>query len=185
MCKPCLCTDLLLISQKWSPRFSHSQSIIFACFLDLASLVFSRGLVCVVQSASLIGHLWVLHLSGTVGLGRQTRNTICRQSHCKPILPVQFLLFADSRMVVFQASNMEYHRAFQKELLRTGAAGCFPLLFPPFSFGRLCAWDLTVKWLGMPRLSHKEWSSLRVTFWIEFVRMLPQTFWRPSKATHK
>lgn len=135
VCRSCLYTDLFLIFQKWPPRFSHSQSTIFAFFLDLASLIFSRGLVCAVQSASLIGHLWVLHLSGTVGLGRQTRNTICRQSHRKPILPVQFLPFADSRMVVFQASNMEYHRAFQKESLRTGAAGCFPSFFFLFPLG--------------------------------------------------
>lgn len=135
MCRSCLYTDLFLIFQKWPPRFSHSQSTIFAFFLDLASLIFSGGLVCAVQSAFLIGHLWVLHLSGTVGLGRQTRNTICRQSHRKPILPVQFLPFADSRMVVFQASNMEYHRAFQKEPLRTGAAGCFPSFFFLFPLG--------------------------------------------------
>lgn len=34
------------------------------------------------------------------GLGSQTRNTICRQSHHKSILPAQFLQFADSHMVV-------------------------------------------------------------------------------------
>lgn len=46
--------------------------------------------------------------------GRQ-ETQICRQSHHKPILPVQFLQFADSRVVIFQASNMEYHRAFKEK----------------------------------------------------------------------
>lgn len=67
------------------------------------------------QCTSLPGPFWVVHLSGTVGLGSQTRNTICRQSHHKSILPVQFLQFADSHMVVFQASNMEHHRAFKEK----------------------------------------------------------------------
>lgn len=175
---------MLLIFQKWPPASSNSQSTIFALFPGLASLIFSRGLVRMVQSTSLIGHLWVLHLSGTVGLGRQTRNTICRQSHRKPLLPVQFLQFADSHMVVFQASNMEYIEPF-----RRSSRGDWGLLavFPPFFFvgGRSCAWCLNLKWLRIPGLSHKEWSSKRVKFWIELVWMLQQIFWRSSKATHK
>ena len=100
---------------KTPPGSSNPLSTIFAWFLDLVSLTFCRGLVSVVQCTSLPGPFWVLHLSGTVGLGSQTRNTICRQSHHKSILPVQFLQFADSHMVVFQASNMEYHRAFKEK----------------------------------------------------------------------
>lgn len=68
----------------WSSRFSNSQSSIFVLSLDLASLILSRELVWMVQPTSLAGHLWVLHLSGTLGLGRQIRNTICRQSQYNP-----------------------------------------------------------------------------------------------------
>lgn len=99
-----------------APPWILQSSVHCLCLVSRSGLlIFCRGLVSVVQCTSLPGPFWVLHLSGTVGLGSQTRNTICRQSHHKSILPVQFLQFADSHMVVFQASNMEYHRAFKEK----------------------------------------------------------------------
>lgn len=110
---------------KWSSGCSDSQSTISALFLDLASLMFSKKLIEMVQSTSLLGHLWVLHLSGTLGLGRQTGNIICRQSHHKPILPVQFLQFVDSHVVVFQALIWNTIGSLKRSSWRLGAAGYF------------------------------------------------------------
>lgn len=64
------------------------------------------------QSVILVGHLCVLHLSGTVGLGRQAKITVCRQSHHKATMPAQSLQFADSSVLAVQTSDTEHYVAF-------------------------------------------------------------------------
>lgn len=161
----------------WSSWFSNSQSSIFVLSLDLASLILSIKLVWVVQPTSLAGHLWVLHLSGALGLGRQIRNTICRQSQYNPCSWMTIIWLVPKLLLWNTIGSLT------RNSWRLGAAGSVTSIFSPL--GRSCASCFTLKWPGMPRLSQKEWSNKRVKFWIELVWMLQQVFWRPSKSTHE
>ena len=60
-------------------------------------------------------HLCTLHLSGTVGLGRQTKITVCRESHHKATMPAQSLQFADSSVLAVQTSDTEHDVALFKK----------------------------------------------------------------------
>lgn len=78
-------------------------------FLELGFTGFFFPWKYMLQSVILAGHLWTLHLSGTVGLGRQAKITVCRQSHHKAATPAQSLQFADSSVLAVQTSDTEHY----------------------------------------------------------------------------
>lgn len=92
---------------------------------------------------------WVLAgRQETQSVDRATASQSCQYNSCS-LLTVIWLF---SKPLIWNTIE-----PFRRSSWGLGAAGCFPSIF--FFSGRSCAWHLTLKWFGMPELSHKEWSS--------------------------
>lgn len=112
---PCLtCWDMHVLIMHWCAPWCSRRAISpSGFFLELGFTGFFPW-KCMQQSVILVGHLCALHLSGTVGLGRQAKITVCRQSHHKATVPTQSLQFADSSVLAVQTSDREHYVALFK-----------------------------------------------------------------------